>query len=102
MLESLTNWLREQFSWLWHHFVSFMQWLCLYCLKELLSAVTWVINHIPLPSFVTDHSLNSLLGQSGSTILWYVDLFQIPASLAVIGAGTLFFFLRRILTIGIW
>lgn len=102
MLEGLTNWLREQIQKVWDAFVAFMIWLVLNSLSVFLDAAVWVLNNVPVPQFLTQHTIGGLLGQAGSTILWFVDLFQIGPSMAVIASAMLFYLVRRVLTLGIW
>ncbi|MEN9184198.1 phage coat protein, partial [Xanthomonas vesicatoria] len=44
----------------------------------------------------------AMLGNAGSTILWFADVFMIGPSLVAIGAAMIFYLLRRVLTLGIW
>ncbi|WP_324097471.1 hypothetical protein [Xanthomonas euvesicatoria] len=47
-------------------------------------------------------SIGGMLGNAGSTILWFADVFKIGPALVMIGAAMVFYLLRRVLTVGIW
>lgn len=102
MLEKLTNWLREQLLSVWDAFFRFMQDLFLFWLEHQLAMVLWMINHIPSPQFLSQHSLGSLLGSAGPTVAWAIGIFKVGEAATIISGAMVFYVLRRILTIGIW
>ena len=55
-----------------------------------------------MPDFMKGQSIGGMLGNAGSTILWFADVFKIGPALVMIGAAMVFYLLRRILTVGIW
>lgn len=102
MLKKLTDWLRELFLSVWEAFVQFLHDMLLYWLEHQLSMVLWMIQNIPSPEFLSQHTLGSLLGSAGPTVAWFIVVFKVGESSVLIGTAMVFYILRRILTIGIW
>lgn len=102
MIEAITNWLRDQFIAVWDAFFKFMQDLFLFWLEHQLTLVLWMIDNIPSPDFLTQHTLGSLLGSAGPTVAWAITIFKVGEAAALISGAMVFYVLRRILTIGIW
>lgn len=65
----------------------------------LLDAIAFIIEQLPSPRFIQDTNLSSLIPPD---IQYFIALTNLDACLAIIGAGYLFYFLRRVLTLGIW
>ena len=102
MLEKLTNWLKEQIVALWNAFTEFMGDLFLLWVEHSLSLIIWVLDRLPVPEFLTQHSIGSVLGNAGPTVAWMITTFRIGESLTVIGSAMAFYIIRRVLTLGIW
>lgn len=101
-LSDLTQWLWQLVNAIWQAFVDFVDDLFVTVLEKSLAVVVYVLNLISVPDFMRDHSIGSLLGEAGDTILWLVHILRIDESLMVIGIGMSFYVMRRILTLGIW
>lgn len=101
-LDDLTSWIWKAIKAVWDAFTNFIGDLFLMWLGQSLSAILYVLNLLPVPDFMKNQSIGSMLGQAGSSILWFADVFQIGPSLTLIGIASIFFIARRVLTLGIW
>lgn len=102
MLDQLTNWLREQIQKFWQALQDLLGDLFVMWLKHSIEMIVWTIAHIPVPAFLQQESLGTILGRAGPTIGWFVATFQIGPSLGVIATAMVFYIVRRFLTLGIW
>jgi hypothetical protein len=109
MMNMQAGWLTDLTKWLWDAIkdffdaiTSFISDLFVVWLEQSLNAILYVLSLLPLPDFMQGQSVGSMLGQAGSTILWFADVFQIGPSLTMIGAAMIFYVIRRVLTVGIW
>ncbi|MET3148412.1 UNVERIFIED_ORG: hypothetical protein ABIB63_004210 [Xanthomonas axonopodis] len=98
----MTAWIFKALKVLWQAFADFMSDLFVMWLEQSLSAVLYVLSLLPMPDFMKGQSIGAMLGNAGSTILWFADVFMIGPSLVAIGAAMIFYLLRRVLTLGIW
>ena len=98
----LTAWLWRAVKMVWQAVVDFVGDLFVMCLEQSLSAILYVLTLLPMPDFMKGQSIGGMLGNAGSTILWFADVFKIGPALVMIGAAMVFYLLRRILTVGIW
>lgn len=101
-LDDLTNWFKDQFKALWDAFVAFMGDLIVQAIESVCDFFATAIESIPVPDFITQYSLDSLLGQAGPTIGWLVSTFKIGQCLTIIAAGVTFRLLRKLFTLGQW
>jgi len=101
-LTDFTNWLVAVVKAVWDSFVDFMGDLFLVWLAMTFNTIHAVIELIPAPTFLASNNLQTLFGQAGSTIGWLIATFQIDKCLGVIGTASVFYIVRRILTVGIW
>lgn len=101
-LTDVTSWMAEQLRHLWDAFALYMQVLFLVWVQQMMQLWIAVIALIPAPDFLNAQSIASMLGDAGPEIMWFVTIFQVPASSAVIASATVFYFVRRVLTLGIW
>lgn len=103
------GWLTDLTAWIWKTLKLFFDALVdlagdmfLRTLEQLTACILFVLSLLPLPDFMKGVSLGGMLANGGSTILWFSTLFQVGPSLAMIGSATIFYFVRRVLTVGIW
>lgn len=101
-LSDVTSWLVEQIHKVWDAFALYMKVLFLVWVKEGFEMAVTIIGLIPAPDFLNAQTIGSMLGDAGPQIMWFVTVFQVPASSAVIASAAVFFFARRVLTLGIW
>ena len=102
LLAQLTGWLVSTLKVYWDAFVVFMGDFFVSGVEGVLSIFVMALNALPVPDFLTTYSLNSLLAQSGGTIMWLVGTFKIGECLGVIAAGWAFRLLRKLFTLGQW
>ncbi len=101
-LTDLTNWLLGIVKGVWDAFTRFMGDLLLIWLKHQFDMVLMLVEKLPVPEFLSQNNLQSLFGQGGATIGWWISVLQIDKCFTVIGAALVFFIVRRIVTLGIW
>lgn len=72
-------------------------------LDAFLSAVAAVLVAVPAPSFLTQYSLQTLIGQLGPDILFFVGVLNLAQGLSMVGSAYAFrLFVRKLLTLGQW
>ena len=76
-LDDLTNWIRGLIEKLWEAIEAFFTDLIVAALEKMLELVALAFESLPVPSFMTQHSIGSLLGNAGPTVGWYVETFKI-------------------------
>lgn len=101
-LGDLTDWLLGIFKQIWDAFVQFVKDIFLFILDFVMQVVTWILSNIPVPDWLTQYSLNSILGQAGPTIGWVAHEMQIGQAMTLIAAGYAFRLLRKLLTLFQW
>jgi len=101
-LTDLTKWLWDALKAFFAALVDFFNDLFVLVLDQICDAMLYVLSLLGLPDFMKDNSIGGMLGNAGSTILWFAELFQIGPSMVMIGVAIIFYLLRRILTVGIW
>lgn len=94
MFENIAEWVEGIFS----EIVEFLLDLPLRILDSILSAIATVIESIPAPDVVESNIANYI----PDDIAWFLVMSNFPEGLAIIGSAYLFYFLRRVLTLGIW
>lgn len=94
-------------------FVDLVKSVLKFVFDLLLDVVVWVfglalellaliVNSIPIPSFLQQYSLGSMMAGLDPGILYFVALLKIPEALAIVGAGVGFRLLRKVLTLAQW
>lgn len=68
-------------------------------LDGVLGAIASVIESIPMPDFMSTYQISNYIP---ADIGWLLVQSGFPQALAIVGSGYAFYFLRRVLTIGIW
>ncbi|HEX7762800.1 MAG TPA: hypothetical protein VF433_04230 [Cellvibrio sp.] len=93
-------------EWLKEFFTGFKDWLyevLLYIPQKLfdllLQAILEIIEAVPLPEFITDYQITDYIHPD---ILFFLVNSGVHIALPIIGSAYLFYFFRRILTLGIW
>ena len=88
----------EFFKGIFTELINFLTELPILVLQGILGAIATVIEAIPAPDIIT----TSITDYIHEDIAWFLVMSNFPAGLAIIGTGITFYFLRRILTLGIW
>jgi hypothetical protein len=60
------------------------------------------ISAIPVPDFIANNSMGSLLGQTGPIVGFFMTELNIGQALTLVGAGYAFRLLRKFLTLFQW
>lgn len=95
MLEKLWNGIYKILGW----FLDALIYVAKKLFELILDAIAAVIEALPKPAFLEGQSLSSLIP---ADMHYFIAAVNLDACLIIIGAGYLFYFLRRVLTLGIW
>ena len=68
----------------------------------LLDIVAYIINHIPVPDFLSAYSIQILFQPIHPTILYFAQFFNFPMCFGLISAGVAFRLTRKFLTLFQW
>lgn len=68
----------------------------------ILSAIAGVLNSIPVPDFLTNVSISSLINQLPPFALYIANHMHIGAAFAVLLSGVIFRLTRKFFTLGQW
>ncbi|SBV35995.1 conserved hypothetical protein [uncultured Stenotrophomonas sp.] len=98
----LTNWLLGLVQKFWAAIEAFFNDLIVTALEKLLELAALAFESLPVPDFMTQHSIGSLLGNAGPTVGWFVETFKIPECMSLLAAGLVFKITRKIVTFGKW
>jgi hypothetical protein len=101
-LSRITGWFAYAFNAFFTAIAQFFKDLVIYALAAVLSVVVLAISSIPVPDWIANNSMGSLLGQAGPVAGFFMVKLQIPAALLLIGAGYAFRLLRKFLTLFQW
>lgn len=101
-LSRITGWLAYAFNVFFAAIAQFFKDLVTYVLAAVLGVVALAIASIPVPDWIANNSMGNLLGQAGPIAGFFMVKLQIPAALALIGAGYAFRLLRKFLTLFQW
>ncbi len=101
-LGDLTGWLLGLVKKLWAAIEAFFTDLIVLALEKMLELVALAFESLPVPDFMTQHTIGSLLGNAGPTVGWLVDTFKISECMSLLAAGAVFKITRKIVTFGKW
>lgn len=101
-LSRLTGWIAYAINAVFDALASLLRDLITNIFTNLMQLVLLMIKSIPVPSFLNNYSMNSILGGTGSIIGFFMSELQIGPSLALIGSGYVFRLLRKFLTLFQW
>lgn len=68
----------------------------------LLDLISYVINHIPVPDFLTSSSLGVMFSGIDPSILYFAQYFKLTECFALIASAVAFRLLRKFLTLFQW
>ena len=101
-LSKLTNWFANAINTVFDAFVAFLKDMVTYVLGVILGVVSSAISAVGSPGWLSQYSLGSLLGQSGSVVGFFMAELQIPAGFVLVGLGYVFRLTRKFLTLFQW
>lgn len=101
-LTDLTNWIRDLVEKLWNAIEQFGNDLIVLAIEKMLEVVALAFEALPVPEFMTQHSIGSLLSNAGPTVGWLVETFKISECMAILAGGAVFKVTRKIVTFGKW
>lgn len=93
-------------EWLKQYFSGFRDWLyevLIYIPQKLfdllLEAILALIESLPLPDFMIDYQITDYIHPD---VMFFLSMSGLGTALPIVGSAYLFYFFRRILTLGIW
>lgn len=101
-LTELTDWIRGQVERIWDAVASFFKDVVIFVFESALDLVAIIVDAIPVPDFLGQYNLGTMLGSTGPTVLWVMGEFRIGEALGIIAAGYGFRILRKFLTLFQW
>ncbi|WP_247539178.1 DUF2523 domain-containing protein [Ralstonia pseudosolanacearum] len=101
-ISAFAAWLLKAFVAVFAALWSIVEDLCIDVLDLLLNGLTTVLGALPAPSFLTGVSLQSMFGQLGGDVLFFLGAFNIGQGIALLGAGFAFRLLRKVVTLFQW
>ncbi|MGC1548997.1 MAG: hypothetical protein WA777_10750 [Rhodanobacter sp.] len=101
-LSQLTWWISNAIQTVFTALITLLRDLVTFVLGVVLSLVAGAISAIGVPSWISQYSLGSLLGQTGAVAGFFMSEFQVPAGLGLLGLGYAFRLVRKFLTLFQW
>lgn len=101
-LEDLTNWFKDAIEETWSSLVDLVHDFILWNVENCMQMWLIALNAIPVPDFLLQYNLGTMLQSAGPTVGWLLNTFRIPEALLIIGAGWAFRLTRKALTLGQW
>jgi len=101
-LSKLTWWFSYALNIFFRALVGFLKDLVTYVIGAVLSLVAMAVSAIGVPSWLSQYSLGSLLGQTGAVVGFFMGQLQIPLGLTLIGGGYVFRLTRKLVTVFQW
>lgn len=101
-LQDITDWLREQIVAVWNAFAAFVKDMLVALVEVVLDLGATVIEAIPVPDFVSEYAISSLLSNIGSDLMWFMGALRVGEGIALLGLGYAFRLVRKALTLGQW
>ena len=101
-LSRITGWLAYALNVLFSAIVQVLKDLVTFVLAVVLGVVLLAIQAIPVPDWISGHSLGTSLGQLGPIVGFFMSTLQVPAALALIGSGYAFRLLQKFVTLFQW
>ena len=104
MIEWIKNGFRTLFNWLlelWNSVVEFFKDVLLFVLDGFLSAVSAIVELIPVPQFIAN-GLGYYVENIDPSILYFLSQSGMADAAALLGAGLTFRLTRKIVTLGQW
>lgn len=101
-LRDLTDWLLNQIITVWNAFVGALKAIVLYIVETLLELAATVIELIPVPDFIGQYAIGSMLSHLGSDLAWFMGSLRIGEALGLLGLGYAARLVRKALTLGQW
>lgn len=101
-LRGITDWLLSIVQLLWDGFVAFLNDLWVGIAQSVLMALSGVINSIPVPGFMQNYSLGSIISQFPPELLYFLAFLNLPEAFGIIAAGLAFRMARKVVTLFQW
>lgn len=99
------GWLNDIWSWIvaqTNALFQFFRDLIVYAVDTILQGIESVVDAIPMPSFLSGHTLNDYLGAVDPSVLYFLSQSGFSSAIAILGAGFSFRMLRKLFTLFQW
>lgn len=101
-LSKLTGWFAYAIHQIFVALAALLHDLVPYLIGAVLDLVAFIVDQISPPDFLSQYSLNTLLGNAGPIVGFFVAQFKVGQALTLIGYGYGFRLLRKFLTLFQW
>lgn len=101
-LDKLTGWIANAIHSVFQAVVSLLKDMLVAAFAALLALVVLIVQAIPVPDFLKNFSMASILGGAGPIVGFFMSELNIGIALGMIGAGYAFRLLRKFLTLFQW
>jgi hypothetical protein len=101
-LSQLTHWYAQAIGIVFDAFVAFLKDLVTYCFAAVFSIVSAAISAIGTPGFMSNVSLQSIMGPAGGVLGYFLVSLNIPGGFGFIALAYVFRLTRKFLTLFQW
>jgi hypothetical protein len=101
-LDDLTNWLVQRLQELYDFMVQTIEQALVAALEMFLNVFASLLEAIPVPEWIQNYDLNSILGAGGPWVNFVMGQLQLGTAFALIAGGWAFRLVRKALTLGQW
>jgi hypothetical protein len=101
-LTDLKNWLLGVLHDLWDAWTGFYHDMSLQLIKTVFQAVGQIAKTIPVPQWMSQYSVGTLLGQLDPSLGYFVDRIGLGAGIGLLGLGYAFRVVRKVVTAFQW
>ena len=101
-LQSFLDWFTSFFQGIFGDFINVLMDLFIWIIDKVFVLIVIVVGMIPAPDLLNGTTLAALSGRFPSEILWVLQILRIQEALTMLIAGYVFYFLRRLMTLGHW
>ncbi|WP_331345252.1 hypothetical protein [Cellvibrio sp. UBA7661] len=98
-IESILQWFKDFLIGVKDWFIEILLWIPQKLFDLFLKGILAAIEALPLPSFITDYRITDYIHPD---IMFFLVNSGVDIALPIVGSAYLFYFFRRILTLGIW
>lgn len=101
-INALVKWLGDVLKSLWTDIVNFLSDFWIGIADTILQSIASTVRSIPVPSFVSDHSIGSIIALLPPDIIYFVALLHLSEPLSLIAAAVAFRMVRKAVTLFQW
>lgn len=108
-LDALVAWLNSFLDWLTNFahgifgdFVNVFQDMFIWIIDKIFLLIVTVVALIPAPDLLSGFTMGTLSARLPLEVLWVLQILRIQDALTILISAYVFYFLRRLMTLGHW